>query len=539
MPSRRATRRGSRGRQPERSPDKDTLEHFERFCFTLRLPDDGGPFRLEEFQLVKLEDYFAGILENLWMEPTGAGKSTLLGALALHHATYVRVDPRVFILGGLGNHGRNTLRAARGFIARSEDLSRWWVAQEYGLGRIKSLIDEDIQGEIVIQSAGRRVGGRGGSSVEGEEPTLVLVEEPHRHEDNGAAVRTLTSKLQKRSRGRHYVRIVHATTAGDNLDSMLGRLVERATDDSAGCTVQTDLRKGEYYRRAIDGDGDLVLHEWAVPDHIKPPDKNAPRKDLDAYLKHVKRANPASFVTIDNLRRMWKASSAEPWVFLRQNANQWVTQDFTAIDRFGWKAGEKPGLEIPKGVDGVYVGLDTASKWATTAVTPVWVDPETGRPRSCGAVILKSEHRGTQRRMRDVIDVLLLMQARWPSMRVVFDRNHGGGLIAEQLEEDHGLVVIDHSQGVPFELASMLFAELVDQHGFDHDGNEDLTTQVLTAVAKRTAHGRRWRLEQPRDGRPIDGADAVAMATHIAMNPPEDDKEPELTADDFNLEFID
>jgi phage terminase large subunit-like protein len=534
--TRRATRRGSRRRPvawlPERSPDKDTLAHFERFCYSLRLPDDGGRFRLEDWQLAILEDYFAGVMESLWLLPTGQGKSTLLGALALHHGTYVRRNPRVFILGGLGGHGRNTLDAASAFIEESHDLSRWWVPQEYRMGRIKSLIDR--QGEILVSSAGRRAGGRGGSAQEGSAPTLVLVEELHRHEDNGAAVRTLTSKIGKKSKGRHRVRIVHVTTAGDHFDSVLGRLVERATDVEAGCKVETSRRKREHYRYARDADGDLVMHEWAVPDQITPPAKGSGKKALDTYLRQIKRANPASFVTITDLRRAYKAASAEPWVFLRQNANQWVTQDFAAIDKVGWLAGDcGEKLQIPADVTGVYVGLDTASKWATTAITPVWVDPKTKRPRCCGAVILKSTHRGAQRRLRDAIDVLEVMRARWPRMTVVFDRNYGGGLIAEQLEEDHGLTVVDHGQGLEFDLASMLFGELVDQHGFDHDGNKDLTEQVLAAVARRSRYGRRWRIDQPRDGRPIDAADAVVMATNIALNPP--DEPPEIDVDDYRI----
>jgi hypothetical protein len=524
---RAATRRGSRG-FPERSVEKDTLEHFERFCHTLRLPDDGGPFKLQTYMLDALEDYFAGIVESLWLWPTGTAKSTLLGALALHHGTYVRRNANVLILGGLGGHGRNTLDAAAAFIDESEDLARWWVAQEYGMGRIKSLMD---RGRITVSSAGRRVGGRGGSSQEGKDPTLILVEELHRHEDNGAAVRTLTAKIQKRTKAGQPVRIVHATTAGDNMDSPLGRMVIRATDVDQGAKVRDDLRPGTYYRRGIDADGDLVMHELALPDAIRPPTRGATKAEIGRYLKEVKKANPATFITLRNLRITLKACSSEIWVFLRQNANQWVTQDFAAYDKIAWGVGGtlhkslEGGLTIPKGADGVYVGLDTAMKWATTAIVPVWVDPETKRPRTSGSMFLKSKHPGARRRMRDAIDVLEVMRERWPTMRLVFDRNAGGGLIAEQLEEDHGMVVIDHSQGTPFDLASMLLGELIDQHAIDHDENEELTKHIVAAVVRRTNHGRRWRIEAPADGSPIDGADALAMAMNIALNPPEPDEE--------------
>lgn len=530
--SRRAIRRGSRS-LPERSPDKHTLEHFARFAYSLQLPDDRGPFRLQPYMEDALEDYFAGVIENLWLWPTGLAKSTLGGALLLHHGTYVRQDCNAFILGGLGGHGRNALDAAAAFVDKSRDLSRWWVAQEYGMGRLKSLID---RGRITVSSAGRRVGGRGGSSQEGKDPTMLWVEELHRHEDNGAAVRTMVTKLQKRTTAATPVQIVHVSTAGDSLATPLGRMVRRVTDVSEGAIVENGRRPGTYYRRAQDADGDLVMHELAVPDHIQPPAKDAPRADLDAYLAEVKKACPADFINLKNLRVTFKACSAEPWVFLRQNANQWVVQDFTALDRAGWVAGEKRGLEIPFGARGVYVGLKTAGKWGTTAITPVWVDPESRQPRTAGGMIVESTKPGVRGRMGDVIDQLLLMRARWPTMTVVLDANAGGGLIAEKFVDDHGFAVIDHSQGVPFEIASMLLGELVDQHSLEHDGNVAITAQVLAAVAHPTAHGRRWRIEQGRDGRPIEAAIALAMAVNIAQNPPVEDIP--VNPDDFRIERL-
>lgn len=516
------TKPASSPRVPERSPEKDTLEHFERFCFTLRLPDDGGPLKLQGFQLEKLEPYFAGITETLWLEPSGQGKSTLLGALCLHHGTYVRSNCNVFILGGLGGHGRNTLDPAAAFIDESEDLSRWWVAQEYGMGRIKSLVD---RGRITVSSAGRRTGGRGGSSQEGKDPTLIVVEEPHRHEDNGAAVRTLTSKLQKRSTGRHRVRVVHASTAGDNLDSMLGRMVKRATDESAGCVVETARRPDEYYRRGTDPDGDLVVCEWAVPDHIQPPGREATRAELMAYLAEVKKANPADFVTVDNLRIMWKASSSEPWVFLRQNANQWVVQDLAAIDRGMWARLGNSALMIPNGTEGVVVGADFASKIDSTALVPAWREGPGSCVHLAGAVFLKPDtkvQQGETPRLVDLhraIDVLLGMAQAWPGLRVAMDLSGGGAYIAEELTRA-GLDVIGHGQGVEFDVASMLVGELVDQAALKHDANPELTAQVTRTVARRTAGGTRWRGEKPQDGGQIDGFDAAAFAVNIVVNHP-------------------
>lgn len=525
--ARRPTRtdKAARGVLPRRSIANHNFEHFKWFATSCELPDGLGKFEIQEHEEAMFRDYFAGIAENLWLLPTGQRKSMILGLLALHCATYVRSNARVFILGGLGGHGRNALDAAAGFVERDPNrLGRWWVLQEYGMGRLKSLID---RGTILVVSAGRRVGGRGGSSVEGENPDLILVEEFHRHEDDGAALGTLQSKAQKKSHGGWIVQTVIVTTAGDNLDSALGRKISRATDIDAGAIVTQD-RPDEYYRRGVDADGDIVLHEWAVPEHIQPPQKadgtkadmQRFRKELAAYLEHVKRANPATFITVDNLRRSFKALSQEIWVFQRQHCNQWVVQTHPAIDRVGWGAGADPTHAIPAAAEGVVIGLDTSDSWDTTAITPAW-RAEDGKVVTSGTVVLQPTGGTRPKRMREAIKVLETMLERWPGAVVAFDRHYGGGYVAEVLEEDHGITTVDVGMGAPFEMASALLAELVDQQQMQHNDDETLTAHVLAATAKRSRFGRRWRLWQPPDGRPIDACAALAIAVWIVFNPPE------------------
>jgi hypothetical protein len=361
-----ATRRGSRrvrGFLPERSPEKDTLEHFARFCYTLRLKDGAGRFDLEkkgQWALAALEDYFAGVFETLIFVPTGNGKSTLMGALALHHCTYVRTDPRTIVLGGIGKHARNTLDAAAWFIDQSADLSRWWEPQEYHQGRIKSLIDPSPNAGIVVMSTGGNGRKKGGGSVEGDEWTQLIVEELHRHEDNGGALRTLTSKAQKRYTPDTPTRIVLPTTAGDNMESPLGRMITRVTNVKAGATVDKNRRPGEYYTYAKDADGDTCMHAWELPESLiqtkrgkvvldttprysweQHPEKAKPppgTEFVEVVVDHtdmaeVKKANPSPIVTERSLRLSLKATSAEVWVFLRQHCNRWVLDDIAAFDK--------------------------------------------------------------------------------------------------------------------------------------------------------------------------------------------------------------
>lgn len=521
-------------RLPQWSPGNETLEHFERFAYTLWVPGTQERFRLRSFQLCKLEDYFAGgpadpeFFAHLWLEPTGNGKSGLLGAVALHHGTYCVPRPRVFVIGGTMSQAKNTTDAAGAFIheaqARRELFGAWWDPQEHSGGRVLPLWLDDQDVGIFARSAGRSTEAKGGASVEGKNPTLILVEEKHRHADGGASVNTLITKTIKAAAVGRAVKIVTVTTAGTDRKSPLGRDVARVTDEKAGAKVQRNLRRGEYYTRAIDADGDTVAHIWEVPEKISPPTDDSDTVALDAFLEHVKKANPAEWITVKGLKRIWRSMNRHGrWMFLRQNANQWVATGFAVIDRGQWSRLKVPKLEIPagKGVR-VFVGLDRASKWDSTAIVPVWRPKDGGKVRVAGATILESPRNGKRRRTRDVGDLLEAMQLRWPDMVVVFDRNHGGGDVAEELEEEHGITIIDHDQGQAFDLASMRLAEYVEEAKVEHDGHKALTAQVLAAVLRETGGGKRWRGEAPDDETLVDGFDALAMALHMATTAPVD-----------------
>jgi phage terminase large subunit-like protein len=514
-------------RLPEPSPENETLEHFERFAWTLFIPETGERLRIREWQIPPLEDWFAGgpdpeFFQHLWEWPTGQGKSALLGGLALHHGTYCVPKPRVFVVGGELEHARNTTNAAAGFVFESRKrnglLGAWWEPQEHAGGRLLPLWLDDQDVGIFARSAGRNVESKGGSSVEGKNPTLILVEELHRHADGGSAVNTLIAKTIKAAAVGRVVKVGIVSTAGTNRNSQLGRLEAQVLDEKGGATVERNRRPGEYYTRAVDADGETVAHIWAVPEHISPPKDGDSGPALEAFLEHVKRANPAEWITVRGLRRVWKAlNRVGRWMFLRQNANQWVTAGFAAIDRGQWWRLKTPGLRIPSGAGTrVFVGLDRASKWDSTAIVPVWKPADGGRVRVAGAVILDSPRDGKRRRTRDVGRILEAMRERWPDMVIVFDRSHGGGDVAEELEEEHGLTVIDHSQGIPFDLASMRLGEYVEEAKLEHDGNEQLAAHVLGAVMRSTAGGRRWRGEEPDEETPVDGFDALAMALHMA-----------------------
>jgi hypothetical protein len=123
-------------------------------------------------------------------------------------------------------------------------------------------------------------------------------------------------------------------------------------------------------------------------------------------------------------------------------------------------------------------------------------------------------------------------------MVIVFDRAQGGGDVAEELEEDFGLTIIDHGQGKDFDLASMRLGEYTDEEKYNWDCSDEyrekFATQVLAAVVVPTQGGKRWRGEAPDDETPADAFDAVAMALHMAS---QDETRP-FDPEDYRIQSV-
>jgi hypothetical protein len=138
------------------------------------------------------------------------------------------------------------------------------------------------------------------------------------------------------------------------------------------------------------------------------------------------------------------------------------------------------------------------------------------------------------------------MRERWPDMIVAFDRAQGGGDVAEELEEEHGVTIVDHGQGVPFEFASMKLAEYVENRKINWDVADDetrdmFTNQVLSAVMRLTSGGRKWRGEAPDQSTHIDSFDGLAMALNVATSPLPDVKRRQIgtgDVDDYRIEGL-
>lgn len=456
------------------------LDAFARFCSAALTAEDGRPFTLEPFQREILADFFAGASELVVLIPKKNGKSTLLGALALFHLLSVPFA-EVIVVAASRDQASILLRQVTGFVRRSEALRRRVKVKQ------REVVHEELGGRI-------RVLASDSDTVDGQLPTLALVDELHRHR-SAELYGILRDGLGPRDG-----RLVAISTAGDDEASPLGRLRAQAH-------AMPGLTRDGAHRYVTDGT--FAFHEWALDSS----------DDLDDLAVAVT-ANPASWVDEAELRRR-RTASMRPWQWRRFTCGVWSHGEDAAISDREWRACARADVEIPAGVQGVVVGIDLGWKFDATALVPCWrPDGEdvvtVGRP-----VILVPPGDGTSLQVEDVFAPLEQMAERWPSVTFVLDPLAGGEHLAQRLDAElAGVTVATHSQGhTAMCLASMRLSEAVSAGRVAHPDDPDLNAHVL-AAAVRTV-GEQWRFGKARGQvAPIDAVVALAMAHSTIVGTP-------------------
>lgn len=452
--------------------------------------DNRKAFVLEEFEETILGDYFAGSIESLVLLPKGNGKTTLFAALALYHLIYT-VEARCYIAASSREQATLMYDHARGFVERRNDdgtltasaraLQKRVVVKK-GTREIRSLADS---GFIKVLASDV-------DHIDGNGATLFLIDELHRHKKPdlyGIAMDGL---------GKRAGQMITISTAGATENSPLGKIRKEAL-------ALPGLQRTGSYTFARSHDGSFVLHEWSL----------TPDDDLED-LETVKTCNPASFVTIDWLRKRRDSPSMTQWRWARFACNVWWGDADSAISPIEFARCAKPGQDIPANTQ-VTLGLDLGWKWDTTALVPFAVDGE--REMLGIPTIIEPPRDGTSTNPQAIKDALTAAVRRWNVQALVFDRNADGELIAAWAEEELGVTVVQHSQDpAPMADASMGIAAAIRSGALEHPDDEALNAHFLAAAAKTTT-GEKWRFVKPRGGLPIDCLIAAAMARRVAVAP--------------------
>ena len=452
----------------------DEAARFREFCALLTL-DNGKALLLEPFQDTMLSDYFAGTTETVALLGKKLGKSTLLAAVGLFTITD-RDDAEVVVAAASRDQAMLIFQSARGFVRRSPDLAEL-VRVHGGVRELRA-----------TRRGGRlRVIASDVETADGWLGDLAIVDEYHRHRSSD-----LYGVLRD-GLGPRGGRLLCVTTAGEDEDSPLGRLRHVALQ-------LPYIQRANGHTHARSADGSFAFHEWALT------------PDEDIHDMHVvKRANPASWQTIEGLQRRHDSPSMTEAQWMRFACGLWVLTEGSWIAPDEWDS--CTGTVRLEDADRVFVGVDVGRKRDSSAIVcAALVDdclhvsariliPMTGRPVA----------------VADVRAAVLAVAHDHAVAEVVYDP-HQFQESAELLEEQ-GLCMVEMPQSDSrMAPASETLFELIREGRLVHDGDPEMRSQILAAVPAETERG--VRISKRRSKARIDAAVALAMAADRAVKAP-------------------
>lgn len=334
-------------------------------------------------------------------------------------------------------------------------------------------------------------------SNDGARPTCYVADELHEFNDpakEGAHL-VLANGCAKRADSLQ----INVTTAGADLDSLLGRLYLK------GRRIESGEEKD-----------DTFLFIWFEAD----PDLDITNDE--ALRKAIRQCNPAADDFLDVEEIAGRFTAIPEFEARRYYLNQWTRTKQSWLPIGTWEACEGSSY-IPPHAD-VTVGVDLSLKQDSTAVVVAWPHRDT---RGTNVVTVQSrvwlptdgriDHSSVKAHLRALHKQFVLT-------RVIVDPTYFQ-IMGEELA-DEGLPIQDepqtHERMVPA-CASAL--NLILDRRLIHDGDATLTDHVLSAATRETDHG--WRLSKGRSKRKIDACIAMVMATSWAVR---SDPEPQPPA---------
>jgi phage terminase large subunit-like protein len=400
------------------------------------------------------EREFVGLL------PRGNGKSTLLAAIGVHHLLSVE-KAAVYVAASSREQARIIFEIAAGFV-RTLDHPNLVVRHH----ELRYCENPEIP---KVFSRHMRVLAADAPRLHGLTPSLCLVDELHAHASDEVYIALSTAAIK-----RPGSKLLIISTAGAGPDTPLGRLRARAlaAPDVRRTGARTDARGP-----------DIRMLEWAVPEDA----------DL-ADMKTVKKANPASWLTIEALRQ--QAASLPPLAFARYHCNQWVGPEGAWLAPGAWN--ECIGRpEFTPGED-ITIGVDVGGERSASAV--IWINENL----HVGCAIYHGDEG-----VLDCVDQVRELAATFNVREVVFDPWRFGQGAQELEREGIRVTAFPQSDVRMIPASDRLYRAVVEQRLTLPD-NDELRAHAHAAIAK---HGRRgWRLDKSQRSDNIDGIVALCMA---------------------------
>jgi len=501
-------RRVARKASPELVPF--TLPHFRWWVADRKLTfDNGERVVLEAFQEAFLEDVFAGKAECWLVVPEGNGKTTLISLLALYHAEF-RPSAAVPVAASSRDQAEVLYKQAEGFVVRSlrmQELLRSPI--QVAKGKRKT----DVPRFVCLEGY-RRINHYTGSRIQifaadertgdGQIPTLGILDELHRHRDL-ALYRTWAGKLSKRGG-----QIVTISTAGEPRSDF------ELTRERIRKSAPHVIRRGFFTRAEA---GRVVLHEYAVPAKVDVTD-----------MAKVKLANPLRTITPVTLAEKFATPTMTLEYWLRFVCNRPTRDTNAAVQEAEW-ADAGVDEPIPAG-EPIWLGLDYAPKWDTTALVPLWWKSHEWRQFGPAEILIPPRD-GTVLEFTRIEEALIRIHERNPFHTVVMDMSRAEAL-AQWISDTFDVTVVDRSQTTSLAAEDFaLFMEALAKGWLKHSNDPGLSSHVLNAIARMLPQGD-TRFDRPsqtrqsslQDRRVIDALSAGSMVHTAAVRAFETPAEP-------------
>jgi phage terminase large subunit-like protein len=413
--------------------------------------------------------------------PRKNGKSTLCSGLALYLAAADdEPGPEVIVASGSREQAAVVFDQTRAFVEQSPGLLDWFRPFRYHIAL------PGVDGVIKRISADGRL-------QHGLSPNGIIVDELHafttpRQSELWDALITATG-------ARAEPLTVAITTAGYDKATVLGRLFDKALD------LDVERRPGLTIAR--DPEAGFLLWWYGA-------DEDSDLEDEAAWMT----ANPASWITIPELRRQLASPTMDENTFRRLHLNQWTKARDAWLPAGCWPALRDTGLAIPEGAE-VWLGVDVGISDDSTAVAIAWrlEDGRTGLAAHVWAT--RYEHKahehvvGGRVRLEQIEDHIRALARRFLVRELVYDPRFFER--SAQSLSDEGLTV------APFEQSSklmgdacQLFYRAARQGMLAHDGDPVLAAHVEATAAEQTERG--WRIRKLRSSQKIDACVASVMA---------------------------
>jgi phage terminase large subunit-like protein len=450
---------------------------FETFCAEYLRQSKGRfanqPLILEPWQSKDMASFLAEDRRGKRKNREGAlfvakknGKSTMIAGLALY-LLMADDEPGADVISAAASkdQARIVFNEARSMVERSPLLRNYC-----NVYRNEITCPDGWGGTSVY-----RVTASDAPKLHGPNPSAILVDELHAHEDDGELYYTL------RAGGimREQFVCFSISTAGYDMNTVAG----------------------EIFERGLRGDPTLWFRNYAVES------KQAERRT------HWKKANPSSWITQEMLER--EHASLPRFVFQRLHLNIWTSAEEIFIQPRQWDDCQGDA-DIDEGED-IFLGVDLGLKHDTAAVAWVsrdyavgshvwglWPDRAKGQPPA--HKIIESDRLP----ISEVEDYILDLSKRYNVVEVRYDPYRFERSAQELSNLGFWMNEMPQTDQRMVPATTGLYDSIV-QKRYYQSGDHVLRTHLLNAAAKETPRG--YRLDKKSARRPMDAAVALAMAT--------------------------